>query len=466
MFNFYTIMKRIAATAALGAIATIVTLQPALAQGGSAAAPAREYKPGEYELYDAALKSVNSQNFTKAIADVEAWKQKVPDSAYANERAVLAIQAYQGAKQFDKALADAAPLVNKDLDKLFPDPKGGPQQALAVLLGASVGIQNIAQPTQEQIATAEKAANQLKNYSRKPEGVADAAWAQAKDQLQKAADGALMYISVVPGSNALAKNDCETAQNLLSKAVGAYPNNAYIAYQLGQAYRCSVKQAPAKMEEYQPKAIYQFVRALVLDPSLGGTQDAKKMGDMLTNTYVNYHGGPEGLEELKATAKTNPLPPANFTLESATKVAERKQKEFESKYPQLAMWLGIKGQLAGAGGTQYFESQLKNAAVPKLKGNVIEGKPACRSKELLVSVPEPDQQNAQAVITLKLDAALTGKPTPGEIQWEGVPSAFTADPFMLTMDTEKAKIEGLQVTPCAATPTRPAGKKSATPKKK
>jgi hypothetical protein len=69
------------------------------------------------------------------------------------------------------------------------------------------------------------------------------------------------------------------------------------------------------------------------------------------------------------------------------------------------------------------------------------------------------------VITLKLDAALSGKPTPGEIQWEGVPSAFTPDPFMLTMDTEKAKIEGLQVTPCAATATHP-GTKKAAPRKK
>jgi len=97
---------------------------------------------------------------------------------------------------------------------------------------------------------------------------------------------------------------------------------------------------------------------------------------------------------------------------------------------------------------------------------VLEGKPACRSKELLVSVPEPEQQNAQPVITLKLDAALTGKPESGEIEWEGVPSAFNPDPFMLTMDTEKAKIENLKTTPCAAGPAaRPPVRKSS-PKKK
>jgi tetratricopeptide (TPR) repeat protein len=465
VFNFYTMMKRIAATAALGALVVAGTLQPAHAQG--AAAPAKTYKEGEFQMYDGALKALVAGNFTKAIADAEAWKQKVPDSDYKNEREVVLIQAHYGAKQYDKVLANAEPLLNQDLDKLFPDPVGGPGQVIPVLRTCAASIQVIPQPTPQQLATAEKAARVLATYDRKPQGIDDAAWGKNKQQFAAEANAALMYIAVVPGANALAKNDCDTAQNLLSKAASAYPNNSFIAYQLGLAYRCTIKATPAKADEYQPKAIYQFIRALVIDPSIGGTQDAKKMSDILTNMYVNYHGGPDGLEELKAAAKTNPMPPANFTIESSTSVSARKEKEFESQHPQLAMWLKIKGQLASPEGPSYFENQLKNAAVPKMKGTVVEGKPACRSKELLVSVPEPNQQNAPTVITLKLDAPLTGKPTAGEIQWEGVPSAFTADPFMLTMDTEKAKIEKLQVTPCTAAPAaRPSGKKSATPKKK
>jgi hypothetical protein len=115
---------------------------------------------------------------------------------------------------------------------------------------------------------------------------------------------------------------------------------------------------------------------------------------------------------------------------------------------------------------------MKDAAVPKLKGMVVEGKPACRSKEILISVPEPDEKGtSQAVISLKLDAALTGKPEPGEVQFEGVPTAFKADPFMLTMDTEKAKIEGLKVSACSAAPAgrsgaAKGGTKKAAPKKK
>jgi hypothetical protein len=60
---------------------------------------------------------------------------------------------------------------------------------------------------------------------------------------------------------------------------------------------------------------------------------------------------------------------------------------------------------------------------------------------------------------LKLDAPLTGKPGTGtEIQWEGVPAAFTKEPaFMLTMETEKAKIDGLKVTPCAGAVPKKAG---------
>jgi hypothetical protein len=98
-----------------------------------------------------------------------------------------------------------------------------------------------------------------------------------------------------------------------------------------------------------------------------------------------------------------------------------------------------------------------------MKGTLLEGKPACKSKELLVAIPLPDQQgNPVAEITLKLDAPLAGKPEAGgTIQWKGVPKAFTKDPFMLTMEVEKAKLENLKSSPCAVAPA-----KKAAPKKK
>ena len=98
-----------------------------------------------------------------------------------------------------------------------------------------------------------------------------------------------------------------------------------------------------------------------------------------------------------------------------------------------------------------------------MRGVLVEARPACHPKELLVAMPLPDAgQPLQPEITLKLDKLLTGKAdVNAEFQWEGVPSAFTKSPFMLTMDTDAGKIEGLKTEPCAAAPTKRAvGKKS------
>ena len=60
---------------------------------------------------------------------------------------------------------------------------------------------------------------------------------------------------------------------------------------------------------------------------------------------------------------------------------------------------------------------------------------------------------------------LKGKPAEGtEFQWEGVPSAFSKDPFELTMDTEQDKVEGLATEACG--PARPTGTKKCVGKKK
>jgi hypothetical protein len=97
-----------------------------------------------------------------------------------------------------------------------------------------------------------------------------------------------------------------------------------------------------------------------------------------------------------------------------------------------------------------------------LKGTLVEAKPECHSKELVVAISDATHPE----VTLELDAALTGKPDTGvEIQWDGQPSAFTKEPFMLTMDTEKASITGLNLTPCTPPAVKKSAPKKAAPKK-
>ena len=239
--------------------------------------------------------------------------------------------------------------------------------------------------------------------------------------------------------------ECVTAETAYKRALQQYPESALVAYQLGRALRCQQATGPEKVVQ----AIYEFARAAAVDPTLGGTMDPKALNTYLESAYSSFHGSLEGLDQLKTTAKASPLPPADLKIETASAIAARKQAEFEQSNPQLALWMRIKGALADTNGTTYFENELKDSAVPPMKGTLLEGKPACKSKELLVAIPLPDQQgNPVAEITLKLDAPLSGKPETGAtIQWTGVPKAFTKDPFMLTMETEKAKLENLKIYP-------------------
>ena len=202
--------------------------------------------------------------------------------------------------------------------------------------------------------------------------------------------------------------------------------------------------------------MYEFERAAVLDPSLGGTKDPKQIQSIADKAYVTVHGSDEGLEQLKQQVRQSAMPPEGFAIKTATQIMEEKEAAFEKSNPQLAMWMKIKGALADTNGASYFEDRLKNSAVPQLKGAVVSGKPACRPKELLVAIPLPDAtQTPAAEIALKLDKPLSGRVEAGaEFRWEGVPTAFAQSPFLLTMDVETTKIEGLKTSPCTTAPRR------------
>ncbi|MGB7760372.1 MAG: hypothetical protein WBL61_11115 [Bryobacteraceae bacterium] len=427
---------------------------------GAQSAPAeKKYKDGEFDIYSAAAKDVNGRNFAQAIKDLDTWKQKFPDTDFKIERQTLYILAYSGAGQGDKTVDAAAPMITAGVDTVFTDPQAGPGQAIRVLFAAVTAIVGIPNPSAAQLAIADKAAHALLDYNRKPPGadgkpMSDADWNSARIQLQPPAKAALLYMAMLPGNQAMAKDpkDCVAAQAAYSKALNDYPDQTAISYNLGLALSCQRKNS---------EAVYEFERSAVLDATLGGTQpDPGKIKTFADSAYTKVHGSDEGLAQLKDQVKAATLWPDGYHIKTATEIAEEKQKEFEQSNPQLSMWMKIKAALSDSDGVAYFESQLKGAAVPKLKGVLIDAKPACKSNTLLVAVPLPDAQGEPvAEIALKLDPPLTGKPALNvEVQWEGLPSAFAPSPFLLTMDTDKAQIDGLKVTPCV-TPARPVTKK-------
>jgi tetratricopeptide (TPR) repeat protein len=226
--------------------------------------------------------------------------------------------------------------------------------------------------------------------------------------------------------------DCGAAVVAYEKALADYPESSNIAYNLATALNCEHKIS---------EAIYEFERAAAIDPARGGIADG---------AYLKVHGSKEGLDDLKARVKQSPLPPAGFHVKTASEIDAENDAAFEANHPQLALWKKIRVALAGPDGMQYFESQLKSAAVPQLRGVLVSARPACRPKELLVAVPlGQTAAPPEAEILLKLETPLSGQPQAGtELQWEGVPTEFTASPFLLTMETSAKSIMGLKSAPC------------------
>jgi tetratricopeptide (TPR) repeat protein len=464
----------IAAAAALGAVLMVGTTRPASAQApaaqqaaqpGQPAAQPAEKKPkdtAEYDIANAVFVDINpaSPNWQKAITDLNTWVQKYPESDWKNERLLYYLQAYASMTppQTDKAMDYSAQLLALDLNTAIKDQS----DVFKVLYLTALTTVRMQTATPQELATGEKGAKQLLAFlpayfttANKPATASDAQWAGLRKQVEDVGHAAIHTVAVYPGNDDVKNKDFAKAEQDFTKAVQQYPDDGGISYSLGTAI----------MSEKDPTkyslALFEVARGAAMDPAKGGIADTAirtQVEAYLKRIYTTVHGSDEGLDQLKQVALASPFPPAGFAVKTAAEIAMEKQKAFAEKYPETALWMGIKGMLAGPEGDANFAS-MKDTLVKGLKGKIMSGVPECRSKSVLIAVPDPEQPSTlTAEITLKLDKPLTGKPVAGtEIKWDGQPTAFTKEPLMLTMDVDQADIQGMAVDPC----TVPAPKKAA-----
>lgn len=468
-----------AAVAALGLVVLTTTAHDASAQAAATAqAPAgkkaKQVKDtGEYDIFNDVVKDsqANPPNAKKFLADLDTWTQKYPNTDFKDRRTMYYVQAYAADNQAGKALDAAKPLIDAGLTGMKEglDDDNIILQALFLTSHIAGAAAAAGTATPDELETGQKASQMLLEFGKaffapekkRADMTADQ-WAAGLKQVEDQVKTTEFQIAVAPAVAALkaSNNDpaaCAAAEPAFQKALAQYPDSGIISNQLASVSRCQQTKDPTKVQV----ALYYWARATV-DPVGGvGQLDAagqKTLDDYLKRVYTTIHGSDEGLADLKALAAKSPTPPADFKIKTASEVAAAKEEEFRTKNPRLAMWMSIKGQLADTNGEQYFTDQLKDHdmsgenGAKLLRGILVEAKPsACRPKELLVAVPLPDATGTpMPEITLKLEAPLAGKvETGGEVLFNGVPTAFTKDPFMLTMDTSKDKIEGVTTTPCA-----------------
>jgi hypothetical protein len=90
----------------------------------------------------------------------------------------------------------ASQLLDQDLSALFFDPKFTGMKQIQTLHLTVLAAHKVARLTPAYLALGMKAATQLSEYDRKPPGVTDALWFQARDELRAVAKGALLYLAM------------------------------------------------------------------------------------------------------------------------------------------------------------------------------------------------------------------------------------------------------------------------------
>jgi hypothetical protein len=430
-------------TAALGLVLLVgVAQQQASAQAQQQGPQWKDQQ--EYDMYNAVVKENDPK---KKLSLINAWKDKYPDTQYKTQRMQLYLNAYVQLNDFPNVLAVLYELLSaspKDLQIMSP------------IMYYTIQSNAVTPAALDQ---AEKAANStLANLDNKPATIKDDQWPVAKKQFESMAHKTLGWV-------AMQRKNAEVAKQEFLKTLTLDPNQSEVAYWLGNTLRAE------KKPETVSQALYYYARAATYDGQGSLPEPGRRqLDDYLKKAYVGYHGSEEGLAELKATAKTQPAPPADFKVKTATEIAAEKEEQFKKTNPQLAMWMSLKKELTGPNGQQFFDG-MKGADVPggakigdisvtEFRGTIIAAKPAVRSKELVLGIS--DAQTPE--VTLKLDAPLTGKPEIGsEVEFDGIASGFTPDPFMVTFDVEKAKLKGLKMgsAPAPVQKKRPAGKKKA-----
>src|SRR5579862_2328110 len=185
----------------------------------AALAADKQLKPGEYDPYNAVIVDLNTNKFAKAIADLDTWKQKFPETDYADERSALSVQAFAGAEKPAETLAAAAPLLARDLDSVF-GPDGQPT-VIRVLYAAVWAVTQSPDLPPDSLAAGEKAARLLDAYDHRPASVNPEQWSTLRAEMRAKAQSALLYIAVLPGVRAMASKppDCAAAETVYTRAL-------------------------------------------------------------------------------------------------------------------------------------------------------------------------------------------------------------------------------------------------------
>ncbi|HUI53668.1 MAG TPA: hypothetical protein VLY04_01765 [Bryobacteraceae bacterium] len=374
---------------------------------------------GEYDLALSVRAEVSAQ---KRLALLDQWKTKYPSSSLSQARRELYLSAYHSA-------GDTAHMIDVVKEMLKEQPNGfvGVYWCSILIPGSTA--------SPEWLGMGEKAAGQLlsglDHYfegANKPASMTDADWSKQKDASALLAHRALGWIH-------WQREELPQAEAEFTAYLKQEPNNAEISSWLGMVL------ALQKQSQKVPAALWHLARADALRGE-GALPEGRRrqITTLLEFVYASYHGGSDGLAELRKAAAEAPAPPANFTVETAAAAAARKaQEEMLRANPELAAWQQLQKRLLEPDGADYFTATLLDKPLPRLKGTLSRSSPAGAPDELLLGMLNP----AVEEVVVKLSSPFPNEAPPGTaLTFEGVAQSFTRDPFILTVKVDREKVTG------------------------
>ncbi|HYL34825.1 MAG TPA: hypothetical protein VEV17_02805 [Bryobacteraceae bacterium] len=439
MYQPSRFLLAIAITGLLGLAPVRIEAQ---ATAPSSQEPQKNWKDrAEYDLYDSITKDTNPKT---RLEKLQQWAKQYPQTDWSKERRTLLLTTNFAAGQSKDAVAVAKQI-------LADDPKNF--SALFIMVSLTQAVAGNP-PAADALDQGEKAAQTLAaNLDTPPANFTADQWKAQRPQVEE-----LAYTTV--GWAEMQKKNWQAAEDALQKSLKVNPNSGQVDYYMGTAI------ASEKDVKKMPTALFYFARAATYEGQGAlNPQGRQQVMDFVQRAYKGFHGNNEGFDKLIAAAKASPLPPGDFSIKSATELAQaeaQSEEEWTKSHPEEALWKSIKEALMGPDGANYFNSNMKDAAVPKLKGKVVKLEPALKPKTILLAIEDGKSDGATADATLKFEAALPGKVDPGtELTFEGVPESYTASPLMVVFNVDKDKLEGWtgKNAPAAPVHHRPAAKK-------
>lgn len=386
---------------------------PPSAGGGGQQAAAPEIKdPNEYNAYVAAIQQKDPAAKTSAL---EAFLTQYPNSVMKTTAFEVLMGTYLQTGNQPKVVETAKRLLSGEACNI---------RALAIL--TSLARQAVQGGQTAQLADLTQYSNkglECVKTAQKPATVAsESDWETLKKQVTPIFEGG-------SGFACLQNKDYACAATHLRAALEAEPNQDPLdVYYLGFALLSS--NPPDNVN-----GLYFIARAANL-ASGGGADQIKEYG---RKKYKNFHGSEDGWNAVLFTAKSNPMPPAGFSITQYVPPTPAQQAHdiVNGKTPDQIKQLSFgEWELVLAAGTPEDQEKVWSVikGVPlQMEGNVIGvrdvGDGASRTTEVQIAASEDDIEKKQADITLTMTGVISGRMVPkagDTLDFEGTPVDYVS----------------------------------------